>query len=137
AGTPRPTTPLAAPVAAGGSGTPAAPADRRPPAKQARKTPDRAGDAMASVRRDRVTVGVTVRGSGSWVSVTGARGNTLFRGLLRPAQERVFTDRERVSLVVGNAAAVRLVVNGRRLGAPGRAGEVARLSFTRTDPAAG
>ena len=40
-------------------------------------------------------------------------------------------------LVIGNAGAVSLTVNGTAIGSPGRDGEVARVQFTPQDPAAG
>jgi hypothetical protein len=40
-------------------------------------------------------------------------------------------------MTIGNAGAVTLVVNGRSLGAPGKAGTVARVDFGPRDPAAG
>lgn len=84
---------------------------------------------------DGVSVRLTVVGSKSWVSAT-ASGKTVFQGLLSKGQTKTFTDPALVKLVVGNAAAVTLVVNGRDLGAAGSSGEVVRLSFGPGDPAA-
>jgi cytoskeleton protein RodZ len=47
-----------------------------------------------------------------------------------------FTAKKTIHLVIGNAAAVQLVVNGRDLGSPGRPGEVVRLDFGPGDPTA-
>ena len=52
-------------------------------------------------------------------------------------QRKTFRDDTKLSLVVGNGAAVALTVNGQDLGAPGGQGEVVRLSFGPGDPSAG
>ncbi len=44
---------------------------------------------------------------------------------------------QQLRLVVGNAGAVSLVVNGRNIGAPGGPGQVARLAFNPGDVGAG
>ena len=73
----------------------------------------------------------------SWVQVTTTSGQELFQGLLQPGQEKTFTDKTRLKLVIGNAGGVELTVNGNAIGAPGRRGQVARVQFTPEDPAAG
>lgn len=98
-------------------------------------TPSPTGSAIARAPRDRVTVVLTARGT-SWVQATTATGKQLFEGIVED-RTLTFTDRTLVRLVVGNAGAVSLTVNGRELGAPGKPGEVARVEFTREDPAAG
>jgi cytoskeletal protein RodZ len=91
--------------------------------------------AVARAPRDKVTVGVRADGT-SWVQVTTNSGKELFQGLLTD-QTRTFSDRSRLRLVIGNAGAVSLTVNGTPVGSPGRPGQVARVQFTPTDPAAG
>ena len=91
--------------------------------------------AIAAAPRDRVTVVVRARGT-SWVQATTATGKELFQGLIED-RAMTFTDRSLVRLVIGNAGAVSLTVNGQELGAPGKPGQVARVEFTRDDPAAG
>ena len=98
-------------------------------------TPSPTGSAIARAPRDRVTVVLTARGT-SWVQATNATGEQLFQGLVED-RTLTFTDSNLVRLVVGNAGAVTLTVNGREVGAPGKPGEVARVEFTRDDPAAG
>jgi cytoskeletal protein RodZ len=92
--------------------------------------------AVAQAPRDRVTVTLRAKGS-SWVQATNAGGKELFQGLLQAGQVKTFTDKQRIKLVVGNAGAVVLTVNGTSVGAPGRAGQVARVQFGPQDPAAG
>ena len=101
-------------------------------------TPSTSGGsrAVAQAPRDRVTVVLHARDA-SWVLATTASGKELFQGTLRGGQVKTFTDRQRVKLVVGNAGAVTLTVNGTDVGAPGRPGQVARVQFVPQDPAAG
>ncbi len=80
-----------------------------------------------------VTVVLTVAGGKSWVSATQG-AEQVFSGLLDDGTERTFSDPERVKLTIGNAGAVRLVVNGVDLGTAGGSGEVVRLTFGPGDP---
>jgi cytoskeletal protein RodZ len=91
--------------------------------------------AVAQAPRDRVTVEVRARET-SWVQATTASGEELFQGLLEN-QTRRFSDRQRINLVIGNAGAVTLTVNGTPIGAPGDDGQVARVQFTPQDPTGG
>ncbi|HTE71635.1 MAG TPA: RodZ domain-containing protein [Actinomycetes bacterium] len=98
-------------------------------------TPTGDGSAVAQAPRTKVTVVVRARDT-SWVQATTASGEELFQGLLED-ESRTFTDRQRVNLVIGNAGAVTLTVNGTSIGSPGPPGAVARVHFTPQDPAAG
>ncbi len=93
--------------------------------------------AIAQVPRTGVNVRLTASGGPSWVNVTNAAGKPLFQGNVALGASRTFTDPVKVRLVVGNAGAVTLVVNGKSLGTPGKAGTVARVEFGPGDPAAG
>jgi hypothetical protein len=53
-----------------------------------------------------------------------------FEGTLTPGTVRVFEARERLRLVVGNAAAVSMSVNGRPMEPLGARGQVRRLAFS-------
>lgn len=77
---------------------------------------------------------VRVVNSKSYVTVR-ADGKIAFQGLLTAPALRDFTAKRTIHLVIGNAAAVQLVVNGRDLGSPGRPGEVVRMDFGPGDPA--
>lgn len=91
----------------------------------------------ASTAAGRVTVQVGTEGSGSWISVKAHNGRLLFDGVLRPGATKTFTDKERVDLVLGDAGAVRLVVNGVRVKDDFQPGQVERLSYGPGDPNAG
>lgn len=85
--------------------------------------------AVASVD-DGVTVRLTVVKSYSWISVTAADGTSLFTGQLEKGEVREFKDPQVLRLVIGNAGAVSVNVNGADQGIPGQIGEVVRLEFT-------
>lgn len=65
----------------------------------------------------------------SWVAVTDSAGVTQYSGRIRQGEKRSFQDNQLLYLVIGNAGAVSLNVNGENLGVPGAIGEVVRLEF--------
>ena len=73
----------------------------------------------------------------SWVLVSNGNGDSLFEGLMPADDSKTFTDDKRINLVLGNAAAVRMFVNGKDLGPAGGDGQIVRTSFTPGDPQAG
>jgi len=82
-----------------------------------------------------VTVRLEVTTGKTWISATSS-GGKVFEGLLSTGAVKVFTDASLVKIVIGNAGAVRLSVNGVDVGTPGTTGQVVRLSFNPTDPTA-
>jgi cytoskeletal protein RodZ len=124
----------------GGSSSPPPsnpPATTAPPAStEPSTTPSASQSVIAQVPPSAlgVTVRLTVSGSKSWVSATGNGGKKLYEGLLSAGAARTFTDDKQVKLVIGNAGAVGLVVNGVDLGEPGGSGQVVRLTFGPGDP---
>jgi cytoskeleton protein RodZ len=82
-----------------------------------------------------VVVRLEVTTGNTWISATGG-GSKLFEGLLKTGAVKIFTDPKQVKIVVGNAGAVRLTVNGVDIGTPGATGQVVRLSFDPGDPIA-
>lgn len=91
-------------------------------------------DALAGqIPGSGVFLRVRVTNSKSYVTVR-ADGKTAFQGLLTAPALRDFSATHAIHLVIGNAAAVQLVVNGHDLGSPGRPGEVVRLDFGPGDP---
>jgi cytoskeletal protein RodZ len=99
--------------------------------------PDPTESAIAAAPADKVTVKITADGAKSWVSVTDSNGRSLFQGNLPAGQSMSFTDEKKISLIVGNAGAVKLFVNGKDIGRAGTTGQVQRLNFTPGDPQAG
>jgi len=81
------------------------------------------------------TVEVTVTGQAAWVSAAqGKGGDKIFEGMLTAGDTKVFTSDSTVYLVVGDAGAVTLRVNGVDLGAPGPAGKVVRQEYGAGSP---
>ena len=76
-------------------------------------------------------VEVTLKGVNglSWVAVNDSSGTTQFSGRIRQGEEMTFNDDQLLYLVIGNAGAIQLTVNGEDLGVPGKVGEVLRLEF--------
>jgi cytoskeleton protein RodZ len=115
------------------------PADPQPafvttPARSAPTRTSGAGAAAkppsAAARPAAKDVTVTLRYAGaSWTRVT-ADGRVAFEGTPGPRQRRTFTARRSLDLVLGNAAEVRLTVNGRDLGVADRSGDIWRHRFT-------
>jgi cytoskeletal protein RodZ len=99
------------------AGTPTASAR---PAPQARNTP-------LAVPARGVTASIKVTGARCWVSARGSDGRRRFASTLTRGQTIEVTDPKRLVLVLGDAAAAHLVVNGRRVSRLGGTAGVARL----------
>ncbi|MEU8195464.1 helix-turn-helix domain-containing protein [Microbispora amethystogenes] len=80
-----------------------------------------------------VVVKVTTR-KPSWIAVKDAKGKAIFEGTLPEGKTTTYSARDRVKLVIADAGAVRLVVNGRDLGAPGKDGQMVRRTFAAGGP---
>jgi cytoskeleton protein RodZ len=85
-------------------------------------------DSVAT-RDDGVTVTLRAINGLSWVAVSDSSGTTLFSGRIRQGEEQSFQDDQLIYLVLGNAGALELIVNGENLGTAGAVGEVVRLEF--------
>lgn len=113
--------------------TPSGPAQPETESSPSPTSSGRPDDGIVAQRND-VTVRLRIVGGNSWVNVTDRGGKTLYQGVLQSGAQRQFKDKKRIRLVVGNAGAVRLVVNGQSIGAPGGPGEVMTLEFGPHDP---
>ncbi|MFF8377286.1 RodZ domain-containing protein [Streptomyces sp. NPDC015661] len=103
---------------------------------QASSPPSTPAPSRASAApKDRVTVVLTgtVEGGKSWVSVKGQDGTLLYDGLLDVGETKTFTDKNQITLVLGNAHAVQLVVNGKQVPNDFQPGQVERLTYGRGD----
>ncbi|MFE0459752.1 helix-turn-helix domain-containing protein [Kitasatospora sp. NPDC058965] len=92
---------------------------------------------IAAAPADKVTVKLVAEGGTSWVSALDGQGKSLFQNNLDEGKDQTFTDPKQVKLVIGNAAAVHLYVNGKDLGPAGKDGQVVHLTYTPGDPQAG
>ncbi|WP_062218264.1 helix-turn-helix domain-containing protein [Streptomyces sp. NBRC 109706] len=93
--------------------------------------------AVAGVPADKVTVRLSIEGGNSWISAKDSNGRLLFEGVLEDGDSETFTDDERIDLVLGNAGAVKLHVNGSEIEDVFEPGQVQRLSYTLGDPEEG
>ncbi|WP_380279534.1 helix-turn-helix domain-containing protein [Kitasatospora purpeofusca] len=126
-----------APLPAGagtGSVAPAAPATTpavQPPA------PAPSAPAIAAAPADKVTVKLVAEKDTSWVSAVDGTGKSLFQNNIEEGQDQTFTDPKQIKLVIGNAGAVHVYVNGKDLGPAGKNGQVVHVTYTPGDPQAG
>ncbi|GAA2934504.1 MULTISPECIES: helix-turn-helix domain-containing protein [Streptomycetaceae] len=93
--------------------------------------------AIAAAPRDKVTVKLSATEGKSWISAKDHNGRLLFDGLLLQGDSKTFQDKERVDLVLGDAGAIELFVNGKRVDDRFEPGQVERLSYTKGDPEVG
>ncbi|WP_406302700.1 DUF4115 domain-containing protein [Streptomyces sp. NBC_00879] len=105
------------------------------PAKPVDPTPS--DSAIAAVPKDKVTVKLSVLDDKSWISAKSHNGKLLFDGTLLKGESRTFQDDERVDLILGNAGAIELYVNGKKVEDEFETGQVERLSYTKGDPEVG
>ena len=66
----------------------------------------------------------------SWVGITNEQGETIFDGQIKSGESQSFSHDTSLKITVGNAAAVKVALNGVDLGAAGKYGEVARYKYT-------
>jgi cytoskeletal protein RodZ len=98
---------------------------------------DPSDSAIAAVPKDKVTVKLSALDDKSWISAKSHNGKLLFDGLLLKGESKTFQDDERVDLILGNAGAIELFVNGKKVEDEFRTGQVQRLSYTKGDPEVG
>lgn len=108
------------------AGTPAPPTSS-PPA------PPKHDGPVATAPRTKVEVRVEAKRT-TWLNVRDERGKTLFSGMMREGDQKEFTAKKKVSLVIGVGGSLGLTVNGKELGSPGKGKGVQRVSFDRNDP---
>ncbi|MER5438629.1 RodZ domain-containing protein [Streptomyces sp. NPDC002790] len=99
--------------------------------------PDPTDSAIAAAPADKVTVKVNASEGRSWISAKDHNGRTMFDGLLQDGQTKTFQDNQKIDLVLGDAGAIKLYVNGKQIEDEFRSGQVERLSYTKGDPEVG
>ncbi|GAA0390497.1 RodZ domain-containing protein [Streptomyces luteireticuli] len=110
---------------------------KAPPGKAVDAKPEPSDSAVAAAPANKVTVKLTAERDQTWMSAKDHNGKLLDEGVLKRGASKTFTDSNRIDLVLGNAGAVQLFVNGKEIKNVGDDGQVQRLSYTRGDPAAG
>ncbi|MFD7131518.1 helix-turn-helix domain-containing protein [Streptomyces sp. NPDC059894] len=125
-------------VADGAAPTTSAPAPPTPESdKSLDETPEPSDSAIAAAPQDKVTVQVSATDGKSWISAKDHNGRLLFDGLLKQGETKTFQDSEKINLVLGDAGAIQLYVNGKKIDDDFRPGAVERLTYTKGDPEAG
>ncbi|MFB6939532.1 helix-turn-helix domain-containing protein [Streptomyces chartreusis] len=99
--------------------------------------PEPSDSAIAAVPQDKVTVQVSAVDGRSWVGVKDHNGRLLFDDLLKKGDSKTFQDSEKINLVLGDAGAIDLFVNGKKIDDDWQPGAVERLTYTKGDPQAG
>lgn len=107
------------------------------PSKPADAKPEPSDSAIAAAPADKVTVRLVADGGNSWISAEDHTGRLMHEGVLKEGDSRTFTDKKQIDLVLGNAGAVELFVNGKKVQRIGDVGQVQRVSYTKGDPEQG
>lgn len=105
--------------------------------KPSASEPAPSDSAIAAAPQDKVIVKVSALDGRSWISAKDHSGRLLFDGLLEQGDSRTFEDSTKINLVLGDAGAIDLFVNGRQIEDDWQPGAVERLTYTRGDPQAG
>ncbi|WP_330332961.1 DUF4115 domain-containing protein [Streptomyces sp. NBC_00536] len=95
--------------------------------------PEPSDSAIAAAPKDVVTVVLTASTAESWISAKDHSGRLLFDGTLQPGDTKTFTDKQSIDLVLGDAGAVQLFVNGKEIKGGFESGQVERLTYTKDD----
>ncbi|GAA1016884.1 membrane protein [Acrocarpospora pleiomorpha] len=77
---------------------------------------------------DLVTVKISAT-SAAWVNVRDVKGKILYQGMMASGDSETFKARKKIKMTFGDAGAMRVVVNGKDLGAPGRSGQTVRRTY--------
>ncbi|PVE04211.1 membrane protein [Streptomyces scopuliridis RB72] len=107
------------------------------PTKSADPKPEPSDSAIAAAPLDKVTVKLSAIDDKSWISAKSSNGKLLFDGTLKKGDSKTFQDDEQIDLILGNAGAIELYVNGKKVEDEFEPGQVERLSYTQGDPEAG
>jgi cytoskeleton protein RodZ len=105
--------------------------------KSAEPEPEPSDSAIAAAPQDKVTVQVSAADGRSWISAKDHNGRLLFDGLLKQGDSKTFQDSTKINLVLGDAGAIDLFVNGKKIEDDWQPGAVERLTYTKGDPQAG
>jgi len=124
-------------VAEGSTPTTSKPATKPTATKPADPKPDPSDSAIAAAPRDKVTVQVSATDGRSWIFAKDHNGRVLFDGLLKKGQSQTFQDKSKINLVLGDAGAIQLYVNGKKIEDDFQPGQVERLTYTKGDPEVG
>ncbi|MGW7260175.1 helix-turn-helix domain-containing protein [Streptomyces sp. NPDC054834] len=105
--------------------------------KTAGQKADPSDSAIAAAPQDKVTVRVSAADGRSWISAKDHNGRMLFDGLLNKGESKTFQDSTKINLILGDAGAIQLYVNGKKIEDDFQPGAVERLTYTKGDPEVG
>ncbi|MFF5515203.1 helix-turn-helix domain-containing protein [Streptomyces coeruleorubidus] len=105
--------------------------------KPADPKPEPSDSAIAAAPQDKVTVQVAAVDGRSWIAAKDHNGRMIFDGVLKQGDTKTFQDSSKVQLVLGDAGAIDLFVNGKKIKDDFQPGAVERLTYTKGDPEAG
>ncbi|MEV6195862.1 RodZ domain-containing protein [Streptomyces sp. NPDC051920] len=105
--------------------------------KPADPKPEPSDSAIAAAPQDKVTVQVSAADGRSWISAKDHNGRMLFDGLLKQGESKTFQDSSKINLILGDAGAIQLFVNGKKIEDQFQPGAVERLTYTKGDPQVG
>ncbi|MFJ5152469.1 helix-turn-helix domain-containing protein [Streptomyces sp. NPDC088353] len=105
--------------------------------KPADPAPAPSDSAIAAAPQDKVTVQVSADNGRSWISAKDHNGRMLFDGLLQKGESKTFQDSSKINLILGDAGAIQLYVNGKKIEDQFQPGAVERLTYTKGDPQVG
>jgi cytoskeletal protein RodZ len=69
-------------------------------------------------------------GGKTWIGIKDSNGEQIFDGQIKSGESQSFSDEASLNVTIGNAAAVKVTLNGSDLGVPGGYGEVVRFNYT-------
>lgn len=69
-------------------------------------------------------------GGKSWIGIKDSKGEQIFDGQIKSGETQSFSDEASLNVTIGNAAAVKVSLNGSDLGVAGKYGEVVRFNYT-------
>ena len=68
----------------------------------------------------------------TWVGIIDATGKQVFDGQIKSGETQSFTNANSLKVTIGNAAALKVTLNGTDLGVAGGYGEVLHVNYTST-----
>ena len=98
-----------------------------------RGTQRTASGAVSAAVPGTIEVSLAATRGRTFVSVIGSDGRTVYEGLLPQGQAITFVDAESLRVVLGNAAAVDVILNGQQLGPAGAGSDLVTLTFPTQD----
>ncbi|WP_046730362.1 helix-turn-helix domain-containing protein [Streptomyces humi] len=124
-------------VAEGATPSTSKPVSPTPKESKPGKAPAPSDSAIAAAPQDKVTVQVSAANGRSWISAKDHNGRMLFDGLLKKGESKTFQDSSKINLILGDAGAIQLYVNGKKIEDQFQPGAVQRLTYTKGDPEVG